>query len=264
MVIAFGGFAGDSASSQYLVELQAAKWNRFEHRIDEYTGKHYRTYLQYCAERNWTAADRQAYEWCYCTKNMLQPLDPIMLADFSSAKEYTWASARDILRQRVNTLAMQGDPYMRGARVAGINNANLPSIPVVNTVPAQTAFAVTTTTTAAALNGHKRKDAPAAPAADAAAAARKKARQAIDCKWGAKCARRGCGYRHPPGHSPRPIATTTAAVAGSATDAEVPVLPNALAPTSRCVLHFALKTNQHTNHDCRDRRHPRHTMPNSS
>ena len=122
-----GGSTGDT-SSQYLTILQGAKWNRFEERIDEYMGSHRRTYFQYCAARGWTDADEEAYEWCYCTKNMLQSLDPLLLSGFEPAREYTWMEASDILTRRVNALAVRGDPYMRGALVAGPNNANLPSV----------------------------------------------------------------------------------------------------------------------------------------
>ena len=255
VVKAHGGSTGDT-SAQYLSILQAAKWNRFEERIDEYMGNHRRMYFQYCAARGWTDADEKAYEWCYCTKNMVHSLDPVLLVEFDSDREYTWKEARELLTKRVKALAMKGDPYMRGALVAGPNNANSPQTAPVPTSVSHTLPVATANVAPAA----KRKDPPSAEEKLS-----RKARKAKDCKWGARCVRKNCGFRHPP-----PLDTAVSAVAAAPAPAPayggrvVPVVAgNPLAPESRCVLHLGLR-GQHANKECRDKHHPLLLLPGLS
>ena len=172
VVKAHGGSTGDT-SAQYLSILQAAKWNRFEERIDEYMGNHRRIYFQYCAARGWNDADEKAYEWCYCTKNMIHSLDPVLLVEFDSDREYTWKEARELLTKRVKALAMKGDPYMRGALVAGPNNANSPQTAPVSTLVSHTLPIASANVAPAA----KRKDPPSSEEKLS-----RKARKAKDCK----------------------------------------------------------------------------------
>ena len=110
--------------------------------------------------------------------------------------------------------------------------------------------------------GAKRQTPPASTD-PAASAAKKRARQQVDCKWGARCTRRGCGFRHPsPTANAAVSAVSVPAAPPGAAGKQVPILADPLLPDSRCVVHILLK-NQHANKDCRDRRHPNVSRPSA-
>lgn len=258
LLCAYGGTKTGDAPATYLRDLQAARWNRREQRIDEYVGHHRRLYLQYAAARGWTPAEEEANTWHFCIKTMVAHLDPILVADFDLDEECSFAEARLRLLRRVTYLAAKGDPYMKGACVAGVNNADRSA----SDLPHRTE------------EKKEKKKNHSEPAITAPPAKKPRANSGADngpCRWGLKCRSAQCARPHPAGwdaaaalaafrargadgRAHAPVAVSAAAVTGG--QAAPPILEDMLSPDSRCIIHSTPPT--HLNKACRDSRHPRH------
>jgi hypothetical protein len=114
---AYGGTATGNATAQYRRDLATARWNRYDERIDEYIGRHRRTYVLYATASSWTTDEFAANDWCDCVQPMIANLDPLVTVEFDLELQYSYADARAILIKRIKQLAALGDPYMKGVRV---------------------------------------------------------------------------------------------------------------------------------------------------
>ena len=247
VITAHGGTTTGSAASQYLRDLQTATWNKSAERIDQYIGRHMRTYNLLCQAKGWDAEMCRDQEWHLCVHNMIQNLDASITQDFQPEQEYTFAQARAMLIARVNSLAHVGDAVLQGAQLAGKANTNRPS-------PSSSSSVSITAQSTGATAGSRKRKAPVAPSAGGPAAGPTSLRSNTEtpCRYEKKaggCRWVKCPYRH---ETPKRQRGATPKPAQDAASKPPPplILSDPLDWNSRCVLHTEAA---HTNRDCKKR-----------